>query len=242
MTLAMWSGPRNISTAMMRAWENRSDSTVIDEPFYAHYLSHTGIAHPMASEIIAAGESDWQRVVERISRRPARGIVYQKHITVHMLPHIALDFLDRLAHVFLIRDPRDVLASYAKKRTTVTADDLGYDRQQHLFDTVTALHGRVPPVIDSARFLQNPRGQLEALCQVVGIAFDPAMLHWSAGERDSDGIWHRHWYDAVKRSTGFEAATGMDQRTMDVATAEDEAVIAACLHAYDALSVHALRT
>lgn len=261
--IAMWSGPRNISTAMMRAWENRPDTRVVDEPFYAHYLAHTGIGHPMAAEIIADGEPDWRSVVDTITARPAHGIFYQKHITTHMMPHIDLGFLAALSHVFLIRDPQAVVASYSRKREMVTAADLGYEPQWRLFDYVRKLQGEVPPVVDSALFLQDPRSQLEALCARLGIEFDAAMLQWPAGERDSDGIWHRHWYDAVKRSTGFNRSadaqsvgTGAESRTSGdlqkpgasekpfgtVLPAAEADIVEACMPAYEALIPFAIQT
>jgi len=236
MSVAMWSGPRNISTAMMRAWENRSDTTVVDEPFYAHYLAHTGIDHPMRDDIIAAGDTDWQRVAEKMSRPPDSGVLYQKHITTHMLPHISLDWLSALHHVFLIRDPRYVVASYSNKRNDTSADDLGYTQQHHVFDVVTTMQGKPPLVIDSTRFLSNPKVQLTTVCRSLGIAFDASMLSWPAGVRHSDGVWHQHWYDAVKASTGFQAPRSTDLHL----TAEQEAVAAECEPHFKALSVYAL--
>lgn len=204
--IAMWSGPRNISTAMMRSWENRSDTVVIDEPFYAHFLQHTGIDHPMREEVINAGERNWQTVVDTLVQPPAKGIFYQKHITTHWLDHFSTDWLDALDHVFLIRNPVFVAASYAIKRATLTASDLGYAQQSTLFDLITKRSGQRPLVIDSTRFLNNPGEQLRALCNSLGIGFDENMLQWRAGARATDGIWGQHWYDSVNQSTGFAPA------------------------------------
>lgn len=201
--IAMWSGPRNISTAMMRAWENRADTAVIDEPFYAHFLAHTGLDHPMYEEVISHGTSDWRDVVEQITRRPDNGIVYQKHISTHWLEHMTTDWLEQLDHVFLIREPEPVVASYANKRADLTASDLGYSQQAALFETISQQRGERPMVIDSKRFLQTPEESLKTLCTHLHIAFDEHMLNWPAGPRDSDGVWGTHWYDAVNRSTGF---------------------------------------
>ncbi|MBX2879187.1 MAG: hypothetical protein KTR32_04600, partial [Granulosicoccus sp.] len=156
--LAMWSGPRNISTAMMRSWGNRSDTTVIDEPFYAYYLASTGIEHPGAAEIIASQPTDWQEVVDNITTEIPGGktLYYQKHITTHMLPEISRDWLQRLSHCFLIRSPERVVASYSKTRPDTNADDLGYRIQHELFDDMRRLTGTTPTVIDTERFLQNP--------------------------------------------------------------------------------------
>lgn len=204
--ICMWSGPRNISTAMMRAWENRSDTVVVDEPFYAHFLNETGIDHPMRDEIVATGETDWMKVVAQLTTKPASGLFYQKHITTHWLSHYSTEWLAELSHVFLIRDPEPVAASYAVKRKSVTASDLGYSQQSELFQVITDMQGKAPLVIDSKRFLQNPQHQLETLCQSLNIPFEKAMLSWPTGARESDGLWGTHWYDAVNQSSGFKPA------------------------------------
>ncbi len=205
--LAMWSGPRNISTAMMRSWENRGDCAVVDEPLYAHYLSFTGLDHPGAEQVIAAGETDWRKVAQQlIGPVPGgRAIFYQKHMTHHLLPHIERDWLTQLTHVFLIRDPRRVLLSYVKSRPSVTAEDIGVNQQLEIFQHVRRATGVTPPVIDAGEFLRAPEQQLRALCARLGIEFKPAMLKWPPGPRASDGVWAPHWYDSVYRSTGFEA-------------------------------------
>jgi hypothetical protein len=206
--LAMWSGPRNISTAMMRSWENRGDCTVVDEPLYAHYLRHTGLDHPGCDEVIAAGETDWRKVANALTGPipGGRAIYYQKHMTHHLLPHIARDWLSRLTHVFLIRDPRRVLLSYVKSRPTVTAEDIGVNQQLEIFKHVRSATGVTPPVVDAAEFLRAPERQLRALCERLGIEFKPSMLKWPAGPRASDGVWAPHWYDGVYKSTGFEVS------------------------------------
>ena len=205
--IAMWSGPRNISTAMMRAFENRDDCSVVDEPLYAHYLAHTHSDHPGAEEVIANGETDWRRVVTTLlgPAPEARPVWYQKHMSHHLLDHIERDWIHGLTNVFLIRDPIDVVASYVKSRANVTAADIGLQQEAHLFDEVAQRMGHAPPVIDATEFLQAPEAHLRALCAWLGIAFSERMLHWPAGPRASDGIWAPHWYAAVWRSTGFEA-------------------------------------
>jgi sulfotransferase family protein len=203
---AMWSGPRNISTAMMRAWENRGDCAVVDEPLYAHYLAQTGLDHPGREEVIAAGETDWRKVAARLTGPPPDGkpIWYQKHMTHHLLPHIGRAWLGELTHAFLIRDPREVLLSYIKTRPNVTAEDIGVVQQLEIFEYVQRVCGVTPPVIDAGEFLQAPEVQLRALCDRLSIAFTPRMLSWPSGARASDGVWAPYWYDAVVRSTGFE--------------------------------------
>ena len=205
--IAMWSGPRNISTAMMRAFENRADAVVWDEPFYAHYLAATGLDHALAAEIIAAYENDWQKVADKAIGPVPDGaaVFYQKHMTHHLLPHMAMDWLDGLTNAFLIRDPARVLASYIEKRAEVTLESLGLPQQQRLFEWAHQRTGEVPLVLESDDVLANPEAMLRALCRRAGIAFDPAMLSWPAGRRDSDGLWAAHWYGAVEKSTGFMA-------------------------------------
>ncbi|MCB1386610.1 MAG: hypothetical protein KDJ80_11825 [Nitratireductor sp.] len=207
--IAMWSGPRNLSTAMMRSFSSRADCTVMDEPFYAAFLAATGIDHPMRAETIASQPTDPDSVVRQCLEAPARhAIVYQKHMTHHMLDGFDLTWVKQVTNVFLIREPERVLASYANKRETVSAEDIGVRRQWELFEHFGALTGQRPVVIDSAAIRADPEGQLRRLCAAISIAFDPAMLSWPAGRHDADGVWSAHWYDAVWRSTGFAAAEG----------------------------------
>jgi hypothetical protein len=201
--VAMWSGPRTLSTAMMRAWENRGDTVVVDEPLYAYYLAATGIDHPGRAQIIASQPTDWRAVVDHIVHAPlpaGRSISYQKHMTHHLLDEIDRAAMAPLRHAYLIRDPRALLASYSQVRTEPTLDDLGLRQQVELF---RAFGG---PVIDAADVLREPEPALRALCHALDVDFDPAMLGWPAGPRDSDGVWAPYWYGQVRASTGFGAA------------------------------------
>ena len=204
--VAMWSGPRNISTAMMRAWENRGDTAVWDEPFYAFYLHATGIDHPLDAQVIAAGETDWRRVVERLTGDVPDGhrVFFQKHMTHHLLPQIGRGWMDAVVNCFLIRDPREVLASYARMRSTVTVEDVGVLQQAAIFDFVEARRGDPPLVLDARDVLENPRGVLSVLCAEVGVELTERMLAWPPGSRASDGVWAPHWYHSVHRSSGFQ--------------------------------------
>ena len=204
--VAMWSGPRNISTAMMRAWENRDDCVVSDEPLYAAYLAATGLDHPARDEVIAAGETDWRRVAQSLTGPipGGRAVWYQKHMSHHLLPGMGHDWIHGLRNVLLIRDPAEVVASYIKSRATVTPEDIGLPQQGRLFDEIVERTGVAPPVLDAGDFLRAPEAHLRALCDWLGIAFSERMLHWPAGPRASDGIWAPYWYDAVWKSTGFE--------------------------------------
>ncbi len=207
--IAMWSGPRNISTAMMRSFENRPDCTVVDEPFYAAYLAETGLNHPMRDEVLASQPQDWREVARALVEDEPAAVVYQKHMTHHMLPDFGLDWTTACSNAFLIRDPAQVLASYVKKRAEVSLDDIGVVRQRELFEREADRLGAAPPVVEGADVLADPRGALTALCQALGVSFQEAMLSWPAGRRDSDGVWAPAWYEAVERSTGF-AAPGRD--------------------------------
>jgi hypothetical protein len=192
---------------MMRAWENRGDCAVSDEPLYAAYLAATGLDHPGRDEIIAAGDTDAGRVAQALSRGPAPGdapIWYQKHMSHHLLPGSSTAWVHGLANVFLIRDPAEVVESYLKSRATVAPPDIGLLQQVQLFDEVAERQGKAPPVIDADDFLRDPARWLRALCAHLGIDFTARMLSWPAGPRSSDGIWAPYWYDAVCKSTGFE--------------------------------------
>jgi Sulfotransferase domain len=211
--IAMWSGPRNISTAMMRAWENRPDTVVVDEPFYAFYLKETGTKHPGAEEVIAQGETDWRKVVEQCRRNAspvedspwrARTIFYQKQMTHHLLPEISRDWLRDVTNCFLIRDPAEVIASYIKKNPEPQLNDLGFVQQAEIFDFVRRQTGSIPPVIDADDVLRDPERMLRLLCDAIGVEFSDAMLSWPSGPRDTDGIWSKYWYAEVERSTGFQ--------------------------------------
>ncbi len=224
--IAMWSGPRNLSTAMMRAWENRGDCAVSDEPFYAHYLAETGLDHPARDEVIAAGESDWRKVADAMvgAVPDAQPIWYQKHMCHHMLDHIEHDWMDGVTHAFLIRDPIEVVASYLRTRPSVTAEDIGLPQEVRLFDEVCDRNGHAPPVIDADDFLVDPEAHLRMLCAHFGIPFRDGMLHWPKGPRDSDGIWAPYWYEAVWNSTGFEPPQAREIRLEDEAARVADAV------------------
>lgn len=203
--LAMWSGPRNISTAMMRSWGNRNDTVVCDEPLYAHYLQATQKPHPGRDEVIAAGETDWRKVVAALAGDVPGGqrIFFQKHMTHHLLPEIGREWIWQLTNCFLIRHPREVLASYVKVVETPELDDVGFPQQAEIFQHVRQASGRVPPVIDAADVLRDPRRMLGLLCDALNIDFQESMLSWPPGPRSTDGVWARHWYAEVEKSTGF---------------------------------------
>lgn len=240
--LAMWSGPRNISTACMRSWGNRDDTLVVDEPFYAHYLVATGLDHPGRAEVIASQPTDWRRVAQSlVAPLPAHiRIHYQKQMAHHLLPHMGRDWLAGLTHGFLIRDPRAMLASLEVRLGEFDLLATGLPQQVEIFEHVLRTTGRPPPVVDSADLVADPAGILRALCRELGVPFSERMLWWPAGPRDTDGIWARHWYDRVERSTGFEPsparATDADDLPGPLAAIE-----ARCRPLYAYLRKHRLR-
>ena len=204
--LAMWSGPRNISTTLMRSWENREDTVVVDEPFYAHYLVATGVDHPGRAKVIASQPNDWRVVAQRLTGPipEHKSIWYQKHMTQHVLADMGLDWLDGLSNCFLIRRPELVVASFTKVRPDAALWELGFEQQTRLFEHVSQRLGAAPPVLDAEDVLRDPKAMLSAFCGMLGVPFSERMLHWPAGRRASDGVWAPHWYAAVERSTGFE--------------------------------------
>ena len=205
--IAMWSGPRNISTAMMRSFENREDTFVSDEPFYAHYLKLTGIDHPMRKEVMETGNSDWDEVSQYLTGTipQDKSVWYQKHMAQHNLPGVELGWTSRLTNCFLIRNPGEVILSYSKKYEITSVYQLGFPQQFELYDKIEQDSGMSPIVIDSKDVLMNPKNMLQKLCEKLEVPFSDKMLSWSPGKRDSDGVWGQHWYGNVEKSTGFQA-------------------------------------
>jgi len=237
MIIAMWSGPRNLSTALMYSFAARGDCAVWDEPFYAAYLAATGLPHPMADRIIAHHDPDPLSVARKCADPGTTPHVYQKHMPLHMLPGFPLDFMAKTTNVFLIRHPARVIASYAQKRENPTFDDIGFAQQAAMFHAEAQRLGRPPLVIDSADIRTNPRAMLTALCAALGIPFAENMLSWSPGPKPYDGIWAPHWYGAIHRSTGFDGAEGP---LPELPSAFTELAARALPH-YESLAAHRLR-
>ena len=211
--VAMWSGPRNISTALMRSWENREDTAVSDEPFYGAYLKETGLDHPGREEIVEAMESDWEDVGKFITGPipDSKVIWFQKQMAHHMLADWSLDWLEKVTNCFLIRDPKEVILSYSKKFEIRSLDLLGYRRQVEIFDLVKEITGEIPIVLDAKDVLSNPEGILKKLCEKLVVPFSGSMLSWPMGKRDSDGVWGKYWYQSVENSTGFKPYMSNDE-------------------------------
>ncbi len=246
--IAMWSGPRTLSTALMRSFGNRRDTVVIDEPLYGYYLAATGISHPGRDEIVASMPTDWADVVRQLAYGelpPGKTVYYQKHMAHHLLAEVDRQALASLRHAFLIRDPRRLLASYAKVRDTPTLADLGLAQQVEIFRRFGG------PVIDAADIAASPRPALEALCAALAIPFDEAMLSWPPGPRPDDGVWARHWYANVWASTAFAERPSAERHSPDRHSQGDrpepaglppelEPLAAQCQPFYDELAAHRL--
>ena len=236
--IAMWSGPRNISTALMRSFEARGDTAVCDEPLYAHYLARRPVDHPGRDEIVATCETDWRKVADFLTGPVPGGkpVFYQKHMAHHLLPEIGREWLSELTHAFLIRDPREMLLSLSKVTPNPGALDTGLPQQLELLRAVERRTGRTPPVIDARDVLLNPRALLAKLCAALGLDWKDAMLTWPPGQRATDGVWAKHWYAEVEKSTGFERYRPRpDELPPELARVHEE-----CLVPYRTLHAHRL--
>ncbi|MEH6410847.1 MAG: HAD family hydrolase [Hyphomonas sp.] len=231
--IAMWSGPRNMSTTMMRSFGARADCTAVDEPFYAAWLVAAGETHPMQAEILASQPNDPHGVADRLLAPLPDGatVQFQKQMTHHLLPEFPLDWAAHCDHAFLIRHPARVIASYARKMDDVSLEAIGFPQQARLFDEMRARTGKVPPVIDSDRVLADPHAVLARLCSVLEIPWDEGMLAWQPGPKPEDGAWAPHWYDNVWKSEGFGDAPG----PLPVLDGEDAGIEKEALAIYERL-------
>lgn len=236
--IAMWSGPRNISTALLRSWGNRPDTFVCDEPLYAHYLAHTGLKHPAADEVIQHQENDWEKVVEWLTGEipESNCVFYQKQMAHHLLPHIGRDWLDSLTNCFLIREPKEMITSLIKVYPEASLEDTGLPQQLEIFRRVKETTGEVPPVIDSRDVLDAPAKVLKLLCEKIDIPFFDSMLEWPPGPRATDGIWAPHWYSQVYKTTSFQPF----KPKPDEVPTHLQAVLASCEEIYKELAAHRL--
>lgn len=231
--IAMWSGPRNISTAMLRSWEGRDDTWVVDEPLYAHYLTQVSVGHPGVDEVIAHHDTDWRRVIAGLTGPVPHGraIYYQKHMAHHWLPHLRGEWVLSLTNAFLIRHPAEMLSSLAARMGPPVLTDTGLPQQVEIFGFIRERTGAAPPVLDAEDVLRDPRGTLTRFCAAVGVPFSERMLSWVPGRRETDGIWGKHWYEVVERSTGFEPYRPRE-RTV---SGELEPLLAECMPYYQEL-------
>lgn len=237
--IAVWSGPRNISTAMMRSWGNRPDTFVCDEPLYAHYLKETQLDHPGRAEIVQHHETNWRKVADWLTGPIPEGkkIFYQKHMSHHLLPNIERGWLDTLTHCFLIRDPQEMLTSLVKRLPHPTIEDTGLPQQIELVNYLKNKFGSTPIIMDARDILSDPPDMLNKLCVKLNVAYTEDMLSWPTGRRDTDGIWAKHWYDAVEKSTGFQPYKPKNE----VVPVEHQDLLAECIEYYQALYVQRLQ-
>ncbi|QGY00130.1 HAD family hydrolase [Roseovarius faecimaris] len=237
MRIAMWSGPRNLSTAMMYSFGARADMAVVDEPFYAAYLAMTGLDHPMRNEILASQPTDPSQVVTDLLGTIPDGKphFYQKHMSQHMIDGVPRDWTREVTNVFLIRHPARVAASFAAKYENPGLMDIGFVQQAELFQQLLDA-GQQPVVIDSHDIRDDPERMLRRLCDAIGLPWDPAMLHWPEGGHKDDGVWAEHWYGAVHRSTGFARKEGELPSVRDTLADLAEAA----MPYYEALKSHKL--
>lgn len=237
--IAMWSGPRNLSTAMMRSFSSRSDTFVSDEPFYGCFLKSSGAPHPMREETIEVMDCDWESVVSTLRGTPPDGspIWYQKHMWHHMTGSIGYEDFEGFTHAFLIREPERMIASYLRKRESAAFEDFGLERQTEFFDREAERLGHAPPVIDANDVLEDPESVLSSLCRALAIPWEKSMLAWAPGRHKNDGPWAPHWYQAVERSTGF----GPPETERVDLTGEDERLAERCRPYYERLAAHRIR-
>ena len=236
--IAMWSGPINISTALLRSWGNREDTFVNDEPLYAAFLNETGFDHPIAEEIVDYYETDWRKVVAGLTGEIPRGktIYYQKHMAHHLLPGMGREWFDSLENCFLLRHPAEMLTSLIKILPEPGLADTGLPQQLELFSKVQEQTGRRPPVLDSRDVLENPERLLRLLCEEIGIDFSSAMLSWEPGKRDTDGIWAPHWYAEGEKTTSFRPYIPKEEEV----PGEFGTVLKECMEIYEELYQHRL--
>ena len=234
----MWSGPRNISTALMRSFENRPDCAVSDEPFYCHYLYKTGIDHPMRDKIIENGNSDWNSIVSEITGSIPDGkeVWYQKHMAHHNLPGYNLEWTQKLTNCILIRHPKDVILSYLEKYEIESAKQLGYDQQLELLHLLINLDAPFL-VLDASDVLKNPEGMLKLICKKLSIPFYIEMLSWPPGRRKNDGIWGKHWYGSVEDSTCFQSYV----EKMGNLLPKHQDIYSTCLESYKELYLYRIQ-
>jgi sulfotransferase family protein len=231
-----WSGPRNVSTALMRSFSQRGDARVVDEPLYGHYLATTDAPHPARDELVDELETDARVTIAEVILGPCdRPVLFMKQMVHHLTPDLDLDFLDGCTNVLLIRDPADVIASLVQQLPHPTMRDVGLQRQVTLFEDLRA-RGQDPPVLDSRLLLVDPEHVLRELCARLGIAWEPAMLSWPAGRHEEDGPWGRFWYESLWRSTGFAPYR---PRTTEVPDS-CRALLAECRSCYEELAGFAI--
>ena len=206
MIINLISGPRNVSTALMYSFAQRSDLSVIDEPFYACYLQKTGTEHPGRDDVLRAQSTEAEQVIEQLYQRhqnQSQPLLFLKNMA-HHLHFVKRDFLEKVQNIFLIREPSEMILSFIKKIPNPSLRDTAYKFQYQQFVHITEKLEQPPVVIDAANLLKNPKYVLKEVCRKLGIPFSAEMLKWEAGPIEADGVWAQHWYHNVHQSTGFK--------------------------------------
>ena len=232
--IAMWSGPRNISTAMMRSFENRDDTSVVDEPFYAYYLSQTGLDHPGRKEVLESQSTNWDNVVNLITGDIPNNkmIWYQKHMVHHIIDDKDIEWVKYFNNLFLIRHPKEVIISYSKQSPIDGIKDLGYPQQINLFNKIKNITGDYPAIFNSKDILCNPGKSLRVMCKHLKINFSNNMLDWPKGARKTDGVWYPYWYKNVIKSSSFKPY----KKSNESLPKEYNNLLEECLQCYDYLN------
>ena len=239
----MWSGPRNISTAMMRSWGSRADCVVSDEPLYAHYLSTLEQSkrqtHPVFDEVMRSQSTDWREVAKYLTGPVPNNkpVWYQKHMAHHLSDGMDWDWIGQLTNCFLIRDPASMITSFIKVIDNPSPSDLGLPQLVALFDWVRLQTGTIPVVLDSRDVLMNPSVALSAMGDRIGVEFDESMLSWEPGPRSTDGVWGPSWYSSVYQSTGFAPYAPKDEEV----PSRLRSVLDECNAMYDVLAQHKVK-
>ena len=235
--ICLWSGPRNVSTALMYSFAQNSGVRVIDEPLYGHYLRVSGAIHPGREDILASmncdGDSVMREILELQSNMQNRRL-FVKHMAHHLVG-LDLDFLHHTRNIFLIRDPVEMLPSLINQLPEANLRDTGLKRQWELFEALRE-SGRTPSILDSRELLLKPRHVLQQLCDRMELPLGDEMLSWEAGARPEDGVWAPHWYHAVHESTGFAPYVQKTEFPNHLQSLLDE-----CKPWYDRLLEHAIQ-
>ena len=234
--VCLWSSPRNISTALMYSFAQRTDTIVFDEPLYAYYLTATGTIHPGLEEILKSQSTDAKIVIEKMLEVYKKPVIFFKQMTHHLVG-LDLEFLLNFTNIIFIRDPKQIISSYAQVRPEVTMDDIGIQKQWELFNYLISKN-KIPVVVDSNDILRSPELFLRKLCNALSIDFYTDMLSWPAGPKIEDGVWAKHWYHNVHQTTGFVKQSTSERKLPDYL----EPLYLESKFYFDKLSKHAIKT
>ena len=231
----MWSGPRNISTALLRSFSNRDDTIVYDEPFYSYYLKETNLNHPMRDEILEYYPTSENEIIKSILRDEKK-IFYQKHMTHHILKKTNISWLNKGTNCFLIRHPSKVINSYIKKNKLIDLNDIGIQQQYNLYKYVKKNISEKIIIINADELLKNPKTYLKKFCKIINIEFSEKMLSWQKGDIKDFGIWYKHWYSNIINSSGFNLPKIIDHKVSD----QYKSIYNKSLEIYEIMNKHSI--